>query len=84
MKHTYKLTILSGTNHHHVLHGSIIHEEGDFQKFIFENEIFLKHQQSDGLFSNEHHTVILPKGIAYQGKQIEFNPFTLEINDLFD
>lgn len=82
-----KLTILKGEGiHQHTLYGNFseVEEVIDFQPLEVFEKSFLKHEKPDGSFSNEHKTLEVSAGTWVMGRQVEYNPFTREVTNVWD
>ena len=73
--------LLQGRSNKHVLKGVFVEMANNL---IEVKEALLHHEKPIGGWSEEHHTLKLPIGIFQVGKQVEFNPFTREVTDIFD
>jgi hypothetical protein len=61
-----------------------ISDEQDFMTVNVLKDSLLKHEQPNGSFSNEHQTLKIEKGNWVMGKQVEYNPFTQSITQVWD
>jgi hypothetical protein len=61
-----------------------ISDEQDFMTVDVLKDSLLKHEQPNGSFSNEHQTLKIEKGNWVMGKQVEYNPFTQSITQVWD
>jgi hypothetical protein len=86
MKKLKKHTLLKGEGiNQHTLYGDFkIGDETDFMKVEVTEESLLKHEQPNGMFSNEHQTLKIEKGNWVMGKQVEYNPFERTITQIWD
>jgi hypothetical protein len=87
MKKATKHILLKGEGaNQHVLHGDFLIEDKvkDFSKLVINRNGLLKHEKPDGSFSNEHKTLSLENGNWVTGKQVEYNPFRMEITQIWD
>lgn len=81
-----KLTILKGEgSNQHTLYGSFDVLDIDGYQVIEVNEnSLLKHERPDGSFSQEHKTLQVPSGTWVVGKQVEWNPFSARVVEIWD
>ncbi len=86
MQKKNKHTLLKGEGtHQHTLYGDFqISDEQDFMTIDVLKDSLLKHEQPNGSFSNEHQTLKIEKGNWVMGKQVEYNPFTQSITQVWD
>ena len=84
-KQTKKTMLLGEGIHQHVLYGSFETNEEvlDYQPVNVEKKSLLKHEHPSGVFG-EHNTLEVSPGRWVMGKQVEFNPFTKEIERVWD
>jgi len=82
-----KHTLLKGEGaNQHTLYGEfkIDETETDFRKVEVTQDSVLKHEQPDGSFSNEHQALKIDKGNWKMGKQVEYNPFSRSVSQVWD
>lgn len=87
MKKKTKHTLLKGEGiNQHTLYGNFrINEEQEaFNDIEVAEESDLRHEQPNGSFSNEHKTLRIEKGDWVMGKQVEYNPFTKQVTQVWD
>ena len=72
-------------SHLHMLHGDfkIDVDAKEFSTLVVTKDCELRHETPSGSFA-EHNTLIIDKGNWAMGKQVEFNPFTREVSNVFD
>ena len=73
--------LLQGKSNKHVLKGSFVEMPNNL---IEVRSALLHHEKPIGGWSEEHHTSTVPIGVFEVGRQVEFNPFTREVTDIFD
>ena len=86
MKRKNQHTILKGEGiHQHTLYGDFEIDEtkDEFTDIIIKDDTILKHEQPDGSFG-EHKGLQIKQGNWVQGKQVEYNPFSGQITQIFD
>ena len=81
-----KHTLLKGEgSNQHTLYGEFtINEESTFATLEVTKDSVLKHEQPDGSFSNEHQALKIDKGNWVMGKQVEYNPFSRSVSQVWD
>lgn len=82
-----KLVLLKGEGTNlHVLHGDfeVLEQDDSFTVISVNEPSLLKHETPEGYFSQEHKTLNVPKGSWVMGKQVEWNPFSAKIVDIWD
>ena len=86
MKKKNKHTLLKGEGtNQHTLYGDFkISNDEDFTEVQVLKSSLLKHEQPDGSFSNEHQALQIEEGNWVKGKQVEYNPFTRTISQIWD
>ena len=89
MKNSFKnkKTLLVGEGiNQHTLYGDFLVEDTitDFADVKVKETSFLKHEQPNGAWSNEHKTLQVEKGDWKMGKQVEFNPFSQRVSRVWD
>ena len=84
MKAKNKKTLLKGEGiNQHTLYGNFDANDNDFADVLVKEESHLKHETPNGEFA-EHKGLMIEKGNWIMGKQVEYNPFTQEINRVWD
>ena len=84
MKPKNKKTLLKGEGiNQHTLYGNFEANDNDFAGVLVKEESHLKHETPNGEFA-EHKGLMIEKGNWIMGKQVEYNPFTQEINRVWD
>jgi hypothetical protein len=85
MKHKKKHTLLKGEGaNQHTLYGDFkVGKQTEFTDVVVENDSELKHEQPDGSFA-EHNTLQVEKGNWVMGKQVEYNPFSKQVTQVWD
>lgn len=85
MKSKKKHTLLKGEGaNQHTLYGDFkVGEQNEFTDVIVEKDSLLKHEQPDGSFG-EHNGLQVEKGNWVMGKQVEFNPFSKKVTQVWD
>jgi hypothetical protein len=86
-KQLKKKTLLVGEGvNQHTLYGNFVMEDEitDFAKLKVTKESLLKHEQPNGVWSNEHKTLKVEKGNWAMGMQVEYNPFKREVSRVWD
>lgn len=82
-----KKTLLVGEGiNQHTLYGEFAVEDviNDFADVKVKETSLLKHEQPNGVWSNEHKTLQVEKGNWVMGKQVEYNPFSQQISRVWD
>jgi hypothetical protein len=81
-----KHTLLKGEGaNQHTLYGEFkIDEEKSFATLEVTKDSVLKHEQPDGSFSNEHQALKIDEGKWVMGKQVEYNPFSRSVSQVWD
>ena len=82
-----KKTLLVGEGvNQHTLYGNFAVEDtiNDFAEVKVKETSFLKHEQPNGTWSNEHKTLEIAEGNWKMGKQVEYNPFDQKISQIWD
>lgn len=76
-----KQELLRGTSNVHILDGKFT-KEGNIIRV--EKDSLLKHETPTGKPSEEHKTLKVKSGFYVQGQQVEYNPFTRSISQIWD
>lgn len=86
MKKKTKHTLLKGegTNQHTLYGNFLIEEKEECSTLLVKEDSVLRHEQPNGSFSNEHNALQVDKGVWVMGKQVEYNPFTQGISQIWD
>jgi hypothetical protein len=82
-----KKTLLVGEGiNQHTLYGDFMVADtiNDFAEVKVKDTSFLKHEQPNGAWSNEHKTLQVEKGNWVMGKQVEYNPFSQQVSRVWD
>ena len=85
-KNTTKQTLLKGEGaNQHTLYGNFATEEKEtaFADIKVNKDSILKHEQPNGAFG-EHFALPVERGGWVKGKQVEFNPFSQSISQIWD
>ena len=81
-KHT--LLLGEGTNQHTLYGDFAIGDETEFATLLVEKDSLLKHEKPNGSFSDEHQALSIDKGDWVMGKQVEYNPFSQTVSQVWD
>jgi SPX domain protein involved in polyphosphate accumulation len=82
-----RLMILKGEGiHQHTLYGQFdtVETVTEYQEINVTGETVLKHEKPNGDFSNEHKGLQVEVATWVMGKQVEYNPFSGKITDIWD
>ena len=85
-KNTKKQTLLKGEGaNQHTLYGDFATEEKEtaFAEVEVNKNSVLRHEQPNGAFG-EHFALPVEHGDWVMGKQVEFNPFTQAVSQIWD
>lgn len=80
-----KHTLLKGEGaNQHTLYGDFkVKEKIEFSNLVVTKDSVLRHEQPDGSFA-EHKSLKVKTGDWVMGKQVEYNPFTQTISEIWD
>ena len=82
-----KHTLLKGEGvNQHTLYGDFAIDETqtEFAEVQVKKDSVLRHEQPDGSFSNEHKPLKVEQGDWVMGKQVEYNPFSRSVSQVWD
>lgn len=72
-----------GTNSHFVEGNILVFEKPEFSELFVNSDGILHHKTPTGKFA-EHNPLSMKKGLFIQGKQVEYNPWTNNIEQIWD
>jgi hypothetical protein len=86
--HTRKTILLGEGKNFHTLVGKFEMENDtivkDFSPIKVKENTLLHHEQREGVWSEEHKSLVVSKGNYILGQQVEYNPFSQSVSRVWD